>query len=63
MTEIISALQEEIEAAERKRESASVCWVSRHAREQIEFGYTRYIEGLQTALALLTREPTRELPY
>ena len=72
MTEIISALQEEIEAALRK----SVHYRNMAHRAQQRDDYSKvlqhtaryaetraYMNGLQTALALLTREPARELPY
>lgn len=60
MTDIIAALQDEIAAAKKRYHTLT---------NQRNYGYgeerqlTGYIQGLQTAVDLLTREPARELDF
>jgi hypothetical protein len=70
MTEIIAALQNEIAAAQKKRAPLSQQhWYGHHNGYLSEDGraeYHRlggYIQGLNQALYLLTREPVGELEH
>jgi len=55
MNEIIAALQDEIAAAQKKLNEPGGIYTRQWLRG--------YIQGLQTAVALLEKEPARELPY
>ncbi len=67
MTDIIKALQDEIEAAAKKRSEYLHRFLNGEAssmdvRDNIVSADSR-IQGLQTAVDLLTKEQARELPY
>lgn len=65
MNEIIAALQDEIEATQRKRSQNITVQIGTNSRmDRVEDArLTGYIQGLNQALYLLTREPVRELDY